>query len=195
MLQYLNQFIVVQRDLVFWGWPTERSVRNNHRSLFNNQEERSSHVGSILPKVWCLPTKLHGVTADRASIFSISIGVCQETSTEMLCGTVIVNDLQFYRLALTSQTVCIILVSVTKLILPVLVAMWMRESGLGPPTHVRANSKPAASRAPSKALTSQARIGQVRLVTFHTWTSLTHWNPSPAVHASQTRACMGHLTL
>ena len=55
-----------------------------------------------------------------------------------------------------------------------------RESGLGPPTHVRANSKPAASRALPKVLTSQARIGQVRLVTLHTRTSLNHWNPSPA---------------
>jgi len=26
----------------------ETSVRNNHCSLFNNQEERSSHVGSML---------------------------------------------------------------------------------------------------------------------------------------------------
>jgi hypothetical protein len=57
---------------------------------------------------------------------------------------------------------------VTKLALSVFVAVWIRESGLGPPTHVRANSKPAARRAPPKALTSQARIGQVRLVTLHT---------------------------
>ena len=60
-----------------------------------------------------------------------------------------------------------------------------------PPTHLRANSKPAASRAPPKALTCQARIGQVRLVTIHRRTSLTHWNPSPAGLASQTRTCMG----
>jgi hypothetical protein len=80
---------------------------------------------------------------------------------------------------------------VTKLALSVFVAMWIRESGLGPPTHVRANSRPAASRAPPKALTSQARIGQVRLVTLHTQTSLTHWNPSPAGLASQTRTCIG----
>jgi hypothetical protein len=33
---------------------------------------------------------------------------------------------------------------------------------------LRANSMPAASRAPPKTLTSQARIGQVRLVTIHT---------------------------
>jgi hypothetical protein len=80
---------------------------------------------------------------------------------------------------------------VTKFPLSVFVAVWMRESGLGPPTHVRANSKPAASRAPPKALTSQARIGQVLLVTLHTGTSLTRWNPSPAGFASQTRTCMG----
>ena len=83
----------------------------------------------------------------------------------------------------------------TKLALSVFVAMWIHESGLGPPTHVRANSKPVASRAPPKALTSHARIGQVWLVTFHTRTSLTHWNPSPAGLASQTRTCMGSLTL
>jgi hypothetical protein len=52
----------------------------------------------------------------------------------------------------------------------------------------------AANRAPPKALTSQVRIGQVRLVTLHTRTSLTHWNPSPAGLASQTRTCMGTLT-
>jgi hypothetical protein len=79
----------------------------------------------------------------------------------------------------------------TKLALSVFVAVWIREPGLGPPTHVRANSKPAASRATPKALTSQARIGQVRLVTLHTRTSLTHWNPSPAGFASLTRTCMG----
>ena len=79
----------------------------------------------------------------------------------------------------------------TKLALSVFVAVWIRESGLGPPTHVPANSNPTASRAPPKALTSQARIGQVRLVTLHTRTSLTHWNPSPAGLASQTRTCMG----
>jgi len=83
---------------------------------------------------------------------------------------------------------------VTKLTLSVFVAVWIRESGLEPPTHVRANSKPAASRAPPKALTSQARIGQVRLVTLHTRASLTHWNPSPAGLASQTRTCMGSTT-
>jgi hypothetical protein len=51
----------------------------------------------------------------------------------------------------------------------------------------------AASRAPPKALMSQARIGQVRLVTLHTRTSLTHWNPSLAGLASQNRTCMGTL--
>jgi hypothetical protein len=83
---------------------------------------------------------------------------------------------------------------VTKLALSVFVAVWIRESGLGPPTHVRANSKPAASQAPPKALTSQARISQVRLVTLHTRTSLTHWNLNPAGLASQTRTCMGTFT-
>jgi hypothetical protein len=46
---------------------------------------------------------------------------------------------------------------VTKLTLSVRVAVWIRESGLEPPTHVRANSEPAASRAPPKALASPAR--------------------------------------
>jgi hypothetical protein len=36
---------------------------------------------------------------------------------------------------------------------------------------------------------------KVRLVTRHTRTSLTHWNPSPAGLASQTRSCMDTLTL
>ena len=75
--------------------------------------------------------------------------------------------------------------------LAVLVAVWIRDSGLRPHTHVRANSKLAASRAPPKTLTSETRIGQVRLVTLHTRTSLTHLNPSPAGLASQTRTCMG----
>jgi len=82
---------------------------------------------------------------------------------------------------------------VTKLALSVFVAVCIRESGLGPPTDVRANSKPAASRAPPMALTNQARIGLVRLVTLHTRTSLTHWNPSTAGLASQTRTCMGSI--
>jgi hypothetical protein len=46
---------------------------------------------------------------------------------------------------------------VTKLTLSVRVAVWIRETGSGPPTHVRANSEPAASRAPPKALTSPTR--------------------------------------
>ena len=82
---------------------------------------------------------------------------------------------------------------VTKLTLSAFVTVWIRESGLGPPTHVQANSKAAASRAPPKTLTSQARIGQVRLVTLHTRTSLTHWNPTPAGLDCQTRTCMGAL--
>ena len=55
--------------------------------------------------------------------------------------------------------------------------------------------EPKASRTPPKALTSQARIGQIRLETLHTRTSLTHRNPSPAGLASQTRTCMGTLRL
>jgi len=82
---------------------------------------------------------------------------------------------------------------VTKLALSVFVAVWIRESGLGPPTHVRTNSKPAASRAPPKALTSQARIGQVRLVTLHTQTSLTDWNPSPAGLESYVYGHLSHV--
>jgi hypothetical protein len=34
---------------------------------------------------------------------------------------------------------------------------WIRETGSGPPTHARANSEPAESRAPPKALASPAR--------------------------------------
>jgi len=72
-------------------------------------------------------------------------------------------------------------------------SVWIRESGLGPPTHIWANSKPAASRAPLKALTSQARIGQVRLVTLHTRTSLTHWNPEPSRTRKPDSYVYGHL--
>jgi hypothetical protein len=37
------------------------------------------------------------------------------------------------------------------------VAVWIRETGSGPPTHVGANIEPAASRVPPKALASPAR--------------------------------------
>jgi hypothetical protein len=38
------------------------------------------------------------------------------------------------------------------------------------------------------------KSSKVRLVTLHTRTSLTNWNPSPAGLASQTRTCMGTFT-
>jgi hypothetical protein len=76
---------------------------------------------------------------------------------------------------------------VTKLTLPVRVAVWIRETGSGTPTHVRANSEPVASRAPLKALASQAGLGRARLVAHHTQTSLAHWNPSRAGLESRTR--------
>ena len=79
--------------------------------------------------------------------------------------------------------------------LGVLVAVWIRESGLRPPTNVRSKSKPAASRAPPKALTSQARIGQVRLLTLQTRTILTHLNPSTARLARQNPTCVGALNV
>jgi hypothetical protein len=79
----------------------------------------------------------------------------------------------------------------TKLTLAVRVAVWIREPGSGPPTHVRANSEPAASRAPPKALESPAGLGRARLVTAHTQTSMAHWDPSRAGFASQTSTCMG----
>jgi hypothetical protein len=60
---------------------------------------------------------------------------------------------------------------VTKLRLSVRVAVWIRETGSGPPTHVRANSKPVAS---------PAGLGRARLVAPHTETSLAHWDPSRA---------------
>jgi hypothetical protein len=40
--------------------------------------------------------------------------------------------------------------------------------------------EPTASRAPPKALESQAGLGRARLVALHTQTSLAHWNPSRA---------------
>jgi hypothetical protein len=49
---------------------------------------------------------------------------------------------------------------VTKLTLSVRVAVWIREPGSGLSTHVPANSEPAASRAPPKALASQAGLGR-----------------------------------
>jgi hypothetical protein len=73
----------------------------------------------------------------------------------------------------------------TKLTLSVRVAMWIREPGSGPPH----TYEPIASRAPPKALASQAR-----LVAPHTQTSLAHWNPSRAGLTSQTRMCMGTLS-
>jgi hypothetical protein len=54
----------------------------------------------------------------------------------------------------------------TKLTMSVRVAVWIREPGSGPATHVRANSEPAAR--PSG------------LVAPHTQTSLAQWNPSRA---------------
>jgi hypothetical protein len=69
---------------------------------------------------------------------------------------------------------------VTKLTLSVRVAVWIRETGSGPPTHVRVNSEPAASRAPPKALASPAGLGRARLVAPHTQASLAHRNPSRA---------------
>jgi hypothetical protein len=75
-----------------------------------------------------------------------------------------------------------------KIELSVFVAMWKRVSRLRTPQNVRANSKPAGSRAPPKALTSQVRIGQL-----HTRTSLTHWNSSTAGLTRQTLTCMGTL--
>jgi hypothetical protein len=76
---------------------------------------------------------------------------------------------------------------VTELTLSVRVAVWIRETGSGPPTHVRANSEPAASRAPSNALASQSGLGRARLVAPHTQTSLAHWNMSRAEPDSRRR--------
>jgi hypothetical protein len=64
--------------------------------------------------------------------------------------------------------------SVTKLTLSVRVAVWIRETGSEPPTHVRANSEPGASQAPPKVLASPAGLGRPRLVAPHTQTSLAH---------------------
>jgi hypothetical protein len=69
---------------------------------------------------------------------------------------------------------------VTKLTLSVRMVVWIRETGSGPPTHVRANSEPAASRAPPKALASPAGLCRARLMVPHTQTSLSHWNLSLA---------------
>jgi hypothetical protein len=69
--------------------------------------------------------------------------------------------------------------------------MWICETGSGPPTHVRANSWPAVSQAPPKALAGPAGLVRARLVAPHTQTSLAHGNPSRAGLASETRTCMG----
>jgi hypothetical protein len=60
------------------------------------------------------------------------------------------------------------------------VGVWIRETGSGPPTHLRANSEPAASRTPPKALASRTRLGRARLVAPRTQASLAHRNPSRA---------------
>jgi hypothetical protein len=83
---------------------------------------------------------------------------------------------------------------VTKLTLTVRVAVWIREPGSEPPTHVRANSEAAARRAPLKALASQAGLSRAQLLAPHTQTSLAYWNPSRAGLASQTRTCMFTIT-
>jgi hypothetical protein len=46
---------------------------------------------------------------------------------------------------------------------------------------------------PGSDIFHHTRMGGFRLVTLHTRMSLTHWNPSPAGLASQTRTCMGTL--
>jgi hypothetical protein len=47
------------------------------------------------------------------------------------------------------------------------------------------------TREPGSDVFYHTRMSGFRLVSLHTRTSLTHWNPSPAVLASQTRTCMG----
>jgi hypothetical protein len=68
-----------------------------------------------------------------------------------------------------------------KLTMSVRVALWIRKTGSGPATHVRANSEPAEN--------------QARLVLPHAHTSLAHWNPSRAGLASQAPTCKGTLIL
>jgi hypothetical protein len=74
---------------------------------------------------------------------------------------------------------------VTKLTLSVRVAVWIREPGSGPPTHVRANSEPSPNEGtgdPSWTRPSPARGAP------HT-DEFGSLEPEP----SQTRTCMGTL--
>jgi hypothetical protein len=84
----------------------------------------------------------------------------------------------------------IVLPLMSKLTLSMRVAMWIPESGSGLPTHVRANSEPAASRAPPKALASPAR-GAPHTDEFDSLEP----EPSRAGLASQTLTYMGTLGL
>jgi hypothetical protein len=74
----------------------------------------------------------------------------------------------------------------TKLTLSVRVAVWIRETGSGQPTHLRANSEPAASRATPKGLASPARGAP------HT-DEFGLLEPEPSRTSSETRTCMGPL--
>ena len=50
------------------------------------------------------------------------------------------------------------------------------------------------TREPGSDIFHHTRMSGFRLVTLHTRTSLTHWNPSPAGLARQTLTCMGTLS-
>jgi hypothetical protein len=64
-------------------------------------------------------------------------------------------------------------------------------------TLTRESASESSTREPGSDILvfHHTRMSGFRLVTLHTRTSVTHWNPSPAGLASQTRTCMGTLTL
>jgi hypothetical protein len=75
---------------------------------------------------------------------------------------------------------------VTKLTVSVLVAVWIRETGSGPRTHVRANSEPSPTEGPGEP--SRTRPSPARGAP-HT-DEFGSLGPEP----SQTRTCMGTFT-
>jgi hypothetical protein len=60
-------------------------------------------------------------------------------------------------------------------------------------SQARESASGSLTREPGSDIFHHTRTSGFRLVTLHTRTSLTHWNPSPAGLASQTRTCMGTL--
>jgi len=59
----------------------------------------------------------------------------------------------------------------------------------------RESASGSLTREPGSDIFHHTRMSGFWLVTLHTRTSLTHWNPSPAGLASQTHTCMGTFSM